>query len=39
MNDNTVTVTFDDENLSVDEIVQVLNEAGYTVPGHEKVEG
>ena len=39
MNENTVTVTFDDERQSVDAIVKALNEAGYTVPGRTKVEG
>ena len=39
MNENTVTVTFDDERQNLDDIVKALNDAGYTVPGHEKVEG
>ena len=38
MNDHTVTVEFDDEKLSIGEIVGVLNEAGYTVPRHSQVE-
>ena len=37
MNDHTVTVEFDDEKLSLDSIVQALNEAGYTVPKHTQV--
>ncbi len=38
MNDHTVTVEFDDENLSIGDIVAVLNEAGYTVPRHSQLE-
>ncbi len=38
MNDHTVTVEFDDEKLSIGEIVGVLNEAGYTVPRHSQVQ-
>ena len=38
MNDHTVTVEFDDENLAISDIVAVLNEAGYTVPRHSQVE-
>ena len=37
MNDHTLTVEFDDEKLSVGDIVRVLNEAGYTVPRHSQV--
>ncbi len=29
---HTVTVAFDDEQVSLDAIVKALNEAGYTVP-------
>ncbi|MCZ6568769.1 MAG: heavy-metal-associated domain-containing protein [Deltaproteobacteria bacterium] len=36
MNAHTITVAFDDEELSVDAIVQTLNQAGYTVPGYTK---
>jgi copper chaperone CopZ len=36
MNEHTVTVRFDDEATSVDEIVAALNEAGYTVPAYER---
>ncbi len=34
METHTVTVEFDDEELSIDEIISALNEAGYTVPGY-----
>ena len=34
MRAHTVTVSFDDEKLSIDEIVAALNRAGYTVPSH-----
>ena len=37
MNEHTLTVEFDDEKLSLDRIVQTLNEAGYTVPKHTQV--
>ncbi|MFK7894471.1 MAG: heavy-metal-associated domain-containing protein [Myxococcota bacterium] len=33
MNTNTVRVRFDDENLSIDQIVGALTKAGYAVPG------
>ena len=36
MNEHTLTVAFDDAELSVDHIVQALNKAGYTVPGYTK---
>jgi copper chaperone CopZ len=36
MDAHTVTVAFDDEELSVDSIVQALNEAGYSVPGYDR---
>ena len=32
MNENTVSVTFDDENLSIDDVVAALTKAGYAVP-------
>ena len=32
-----MTVRFDDEAVSLDEIVGALNQAGYTVPEHRKV--
>ncbi len=38
MNNHTVTVAFDDEQLSVDAIVGALNQAGYTVPGYARAE-
>jgi len=31
MQANTVTVTFDDDSISVDEVVDSLNDAGYVV--------
>ena len=34
MNANTVHVTFDDEKLSVEEIVAALMKAGYAVPNY-----
>jgi copper chaperone CopZ len=37
MDAHTVTVEFDDEELAVDEIIQTLGKAGYTVPEHTKV--
>ncbi len=36
MNDNTVTVAFDDENASIDDVVKALNDAGYMVPEYSK---
>ncbi len=36
MNAHTLTVEFDDEQVSLDQIVQSLNEAGYTVPNRSK---
>ena len=36
MNKHTLTVAFDDEELSLDAIVQALNQVGYTVPSYEK---
>ena len=36
MKDHTVTVTFDDDEVSVDDLVGALNEAGYVVPRYEK---
>jgi copper chaperone CopZ len=32
MNANTVRVSFDDEKLSVEEVVKALAKAGYAVP-------
>lgn len=34
MNENTVSVTFDDEKLSIDDVVTALLNAGYAVPEH-----
>ena len=36
MNEHTLTVEFDDADLSIEEIIRTLNEAGYTVPDYEK---
>jgi copper chaperone CopZ len=38
MNAHTVTVSFDDEKVGLDEINAALNDAGYVVKGSEKVE-
>ena len=32
MNEHTLTVSFDDENLSIESVVEALGSAGYTVP-------
>lgn len=32
MNEHTLTVSFDDEHLSLDSVVEALGSAGYTVP-------
>jgi copper chaperone CopZ len=34
MESHTVTVEFDDDQTSIDDIVKALAEAGYTVPSH-----
>ena len=34
MNEHTVTVEFDDDGASIDDIVKALGEAGYTVPSY-----
>jgi len=36
MNAHTVTVRFDDDEVSLDDIVGALNKAGYTVPDYRK---
>ena len=36
MNEHTVTVEFDDEQVSLDEVIRVLNEVGFTVPDYAK---
>ena len=38
MSEHTVTVDFDDDVLTIAEIVQALNNAGYTVPKYNKIE-
>ena len=37
MSEHTVTVRFDDEKTSLDEIIAALNDAGYMVPKHEQL--
>ncbi len=32
MNAHTLTVSFDDEHLSIDRVIEALSSAGYTVP-------
>jgi copper chaperone CopZ len=34
MDKNEVSVAFDDETLSIDEVVKALAVAGYAVPGY-----
>lgn len=36
MNNHTVTVAFDDEKVQLGAVIDALNRAGYTVPGHTK---
>ena len=36
MRKHTLTVQFDDDKTSLDEIVQALAKAGYTVPSYQK---
>ena len=38
MSEHTVTVAFDNEELSVDQIVSALSQAGYSVPNYAKVD-
>lgn len=38
MNAHTVTVAFDDEKASVDDVILALNKAGYAVPGYTQKE-
>jgi copper chaperone CopZ len=38
MNAHTVHVTFDDEQLAIDDVVKALGEAGYAVPGYEAAD-
>lgn len=37
MSDHTLTVRFDDDQASLEDIVDALNQAGYTVPGRRQV--
>ena len=37
MNAHTVTVAFDDEALSIDEVVTALTKAGYAVPEYSQI--
>jgi copper chaperone CopZ len=34
MDTHTVTVQFDDDELSLEEIIRALGDAGYSVPSH-----
>ena len=34
MNQHTLTVTFENEELTVEDIIKALGGAGYTVPSH-----
>jgi len=38
MRAHTVTVTFDDEEVSMQDVVGALNEAGYTVPSYQRTD-
>lgn len=38
MNDHTVTVSFDDTKMSIDDVVAALSTAGYAVPGYREIE-
>ncbi len=38
MNAHTVTVAFDDDEMSIDDVIAALNGAGYTVPSHAEKE-
>jgi copper chaperone CopZ len=37
MDAHTITVEFDDDDLSLEQIIEALGNAGYTVPDHTKV--
>jgi copper chaperone CopZ len=37
MDAHTVSVQFDDDELSIEEIIQALGDAGYSVPSHAKI--
>ena len=38
MNANTITVAFDDQKTSVDDVVKALAKAGYAVPEYKQKE-
>ena len=38
MQTHTVTVTFDDEVVSMQDVLGALNDAGYTVPDYRRLE-
>ena len=38
MNENTVTVSFDDEKVTMETIIAALNDAGYLVKGQQQVQ-
>ncbi len=38
MNEHTITVGFDDENIKLDRIVSALNDAGYVVKERTKID-
>jgi copper chaperone CopZ len=38
MTQHTVTISFDDDKLSVDQVVQALNGAGYSVPSYTETD-
>ncbi len=38
MNENQLTVGFDDEKLSIEQIITALNGAGYAVPEYAQVD-
>jgi len=38
MRGHTVTVTFDDEEVSMQDILGALNDAGYTVPDYRQID-
>jgi len=37
MEEHTVTVRFDDDELSIEDIIRALGDAGYSVPSHAKI--
>ena len=38
MNQHTLTVTFDDQKQSVENIIGALNKVGYTVPEYSRAQ-